>query len=632
MFIHMMPPVEISYIMLAITTPVLAFIAYPIFAQTYRSLSHGYLTMDVMYALGISVAFVSSALGTFMIVLDRSFMFFDTTLMLASFLTLGKYLEARARSRTNTAIRKLMGLRPKEATVIREGAEVKVPIDSVAVNDLVLVRPGERIPVDGRVEEGKSYVNESMISGEPLPVRKVKGSTVVGGTLNQNGALRFVATRVGADTMLSQIVRLVSEAQMSKPSLQKLADRIVTYFIPVILAIAIGVFVLWFVVLGESLLFSLTALISVIVIACPCALGLASPTAITVGIGRGAELGVLIKGGEVMERSEGIDTVVLDKTGTITAGKPVLSTVAPFGIDRRELLRLASGPESLSEHPLGRAVVEGTEAERIKVPPCKDHETVEGKGVAGTVDGKRVRIGSVRFITETGSKVPEEVAMKVEELQSKAVTVSLVSVDGEVKGVFGISDPIKRNAREAVSAFKADGMDVMMVTGDEERTARSVAASVGIGSVMAGVLPADKARKVEELQREGRRVAFIGDGINDAPALARSDVGLAIGSGTDIAMESGGIVLVRSDLRDAVTGLRLARKVMGRIKQNLFWAFAYNAALVPVAAGLLHPLVGLEFRPEWAALAMALSSVTVVTLSLMLKRYDPRPKGSKEAI
>jgi Cu+-exporting ATPase len=627
MFLDPMLPIDLSYILLAVTTPVLSFIAYPIFAQTYRSLRHGYLTMDVMYAMGIGVAYVSSALGTFELVLDRSFMFFDTTLMLASFLMLGKYLEARAKSRTNTAIKKLIGLRPKEATIIRDGTEVKVPIDGVSVGDLVLVRPGERIPVDGTVAGGKSYVDESMISGEPLPVLKAAGAQVVGGTLNQNGALRFTASKVGADTMLSQIVKLVSDAQMTKPSLQRFADRIVTYFIPAILAIALAAFVVWFFVLGESLLFSLTALISVIVIACPCALGLASPTAITVGIGRGAELGILIKGGDVLERCERIDTVMLDKTGTITEGRPKLSVVEAFGMGKDELLRTAMAVESLSEHPLGKAVVEAFAATGAKAIECGDFEAIEGKGVTGVVEGRKVHIGSMRLMQEIGAMVPGHAMDRARELQSRAVTVSMVSVDRTVVGVLGIEDPVKEHAKEAIASLKELGLEPIMVTGDEEKTAKAVAKEVGIDTVLSGVLPAEKAGKVAELQEKGRKVAFIGDGINDAPALARSDVGLAIGSGTDIAIESGGIVLVRSDLRDAASGIKLARKVMRRIKQNIFWAFAYNAALVPVAAGLLHPLIGLDFRPEWAALAMALSSVTVVTLSLMLKRYDPRVAG-----
>lgn len=616
-------PVDMSLSFLMITVPVLSFIGYPIFRSAFTSLLHRSLTMDVMYAMGISAAFISSVMGTFGIVLDGHFNFYDTTIMLASFLTLGRYLENRAMSRTGDAVRKLIGLRPRKANRLVDGRLEIVDADELSVGDLFVIRPGERVPVDGRVKDGRSYVDESMINGEPIPSQKGKGEEVIGGTLNQKGVLTVEATRVGADTMLSQIVRLVSEAQSSKPALQKIADRVVTYFIPAVLAISIGSFVLWYLVLGESLLFSLTALISVMVIACPCALGLASPTAVTVGIGRGAEMGILIKGGDILERAERIDTVLFDKTGTVTMGRPEVTSVDAFGIDEGALLSFVAPVESLSDHPLARAITERAKMSEKETDEVRDFELIEGRGVMGTVKGSKVRIGNRRMMKEGGIEIPPMVEERMERMETEGKTASLVSISGRIAGLIGIEDPVKEGASEAVSSIKSMGIRTMMVTGDNPRTAKAVARKVGIDEVLAEVLPGGKSEKVVELQRKGRKVAFIGDGINDAPALARSDVGIAIGTGTDIAIDSAGIVLVSGKLNNALHSLKLSRKVMGRVRMNLFWAFAYNTALIPAAAGALHPLFGVHFRPEWGALAMALSSVTVISLSLMLKRYDP---------
>jgi Cu+-exporting ATPase len=576
-----------------------------------------------MYSMGMGAAYISSVMGTFGILLSSDFMFYDTVLMLAGFLTLGRYLEARAKGRTNTAIKKLMGLRPNKAIVIRDGKELQVDIDNVLKGDIVLVKPGERIPVDGTVIEGTSFVDESMITGEPIPVRKDTDSRLIGGTINGKSLVKMEATGVGADTLLNQIIRSVKEAQGSRPEIQRVADKVVSYFIPAVLTISILAFVIWFLVFGESLLFSFTRLVSILVIACPCALGLATPTAVTVGIGRGAELGILIKNGEALQRSGSIDTVVMDKTGTITKGKPEVVEIWSDMMKEEELLRYAGSVEKGSEHPLATAVVE--RASEIDIPEAKDVSTIEGKGVKGVVEGKYVVIGKKELMED----IPDKLEKWIGSNEKKGRTVSLVSIEGKVVGGLAITDEPKDTSKEAVSWMKETELDVVMITGDNEVTARAIGKEVGIKDVIAGVLPGEKAERVKDLQEKGKKVAFIGDGINDAPALARADVGVAMGNGTDIAMESGDIVLVKNDLNDGMKGLLLSKKVMTRIKQNIFWAFAYNTLLIPVAAGMLHP-AGVDLRPEFAGLAMAMSSVTVVSLSLLLKRYRPERRRNQD--
>jgi len=616
-----MLPFDMAYAMLIFTTPVFIFISAPIFSAAFRSIRHRLLNMDVMYSIGMGVAFVASVLGTFRLILDREFLFFDTVLMLAGFLTLGRFLEARAKGKTNQAIKRLMGLRPRTAMVERDGRELSIEIEDVEIGDIVVVRPGENIPVDGEVISGKGHVDESMITGEPIPAFKEDGGKVIGGTVNGNGLLKVKAVQVGKGTMLSQIIRMVEDAQGSKPDIQKLADRVVTYFIPAVLTIAILSFILWYLIVGESLIFSLTALISVLVIACPCALGLATPTAVTVGIGRGAELGILVKNGEALQRSRSIDTFVFDKTGTLTEGKPVVTDIEAFNGSEEDLLRITASVEKGSEHPIASAVLE--RSGEIELYEVSDFQAVGGKGVRGNLDGKEVLVGTVKLMEEYGIVLGPEPAEELEKLESRGVTTLLTASDGILLGLIGVSDRVRESSADAVAELGSMGIDSIMITGDNERTARAVADQVGIKNVIASVLPGQKADEVKDLQAKGRKVAFVGDGINDAPALAQADVGLAQGSGTDIAMESGDIVLVNSDLTDAVASIQLSRKVMRRIKQNIFWAFAYNTALIPVAAGLLHPFFGITMQPEYAGLAMAMSSVTVVTLSLMLKRYTP---------
>jgi Cu+-exporting ATPase len=587
------------------------------------------LNMDVMYAMGTGVAFIASVLGTFGIILTHEFMFYDTAIMLASFLMLGRYLEARAKGRTSEAIRKLAGLRAKTATIIREGREEEIPVEDVVVGDIVVVKPGSKVPVDGDVVGGASYVDESMITGEPVPPLKSPGSRVVGGTINTNSVLSVKASRVGRETVLAQIIQLVEDAQGSKPPVQRIADIAVTYFIPAVIAIAAISFIVWFFVLNSTLLFALTALISVLVVACPCALGLATPTAVTVGVGRGAELGILIKNGEALEIAEKVTTVVFDKTGTLTKGKPEVTDIIPFGISESTLLGLTAGIEMNSQHPLAQAVVRKAKNSGISIPMADNFDTFGGKGVVAKVLAENVLAGNRLLMQEKGITVSDDIEAQIAAFEQDGKTAILVAAGTQLAGIIAIADTLKETSEESVRQLKKMGIQVVMITGDNKRTADAISRQIGIDRVIAEVLPQDKAAEVKALQEKGEIVAFVGDGINDAPALARADVGIAIGSGTDIAIESGDVVLIKDDLLDAVAAIQLSKKVMGRIKGNIFWAFAYNTALIPVGAGVLYPFFGFTFKPELAALAMALSSVTVVSLSLLLKKYIPEAKQGK---
>ena len=609
--------------MLALSLPGIVFLGFPIFAAAGRSLRNRSLTMDVMYALGIGVALASSLAATFAL-LPHGFLFYDTVVLLAAFLNLGKYLEARAKGRTSEAIRRLLDLRPKTAVVIRQGREETVPVEAVAVGDELLVRPGEKVPVDGQVLAGSSYVDEAMVSGEPLPVLKEAGSEVIGGTINRNGVLRLNAARVGRETLLAQIIQLVRAAQGSKPPMQRLADRAVALFIPVILAVALAAFAGWHWLAGQPLLFSLTILISVLVIACPCALGLATPTAVMVGIGRGAELGILIRRGEALEAAGRLSTVLFDKTGTLTAGRPEVTEIVPAAGEAPDaVLRLAAALGSGSRHPLSEAAVRAAAERGLDVPTVAGFDTLEGQGVSARLGGEEAAMGSVDFFRRRGITGMEAAAADIERLQGEGRTIVLVARRNALAGVLAVADAVKPSAAPAVAGFARLGMAAAMITGDNPRSAAVIGRQAGIERILAQVLPQDKAGEVRRLQESGEAVAFVGDGINDAPALAQADLGIAVGGGSDVAIESGDIVLVRDDLRDAVAAVQLSRKVMARIRWNLFWAFAYNAALVPLAAGALYPSLGILLPPELAGLAMAMSSVTVITLSLLLKRYVP---------
>ena len=624
-----LPMHTLPYIMFIVSTPVFFYVAYPIFRAASMALHNRSLNMDVMYAMGTGVAYGASVMGTFGIILTHEFMFYDTAIMLASFLMLGRYLEARAKGRTSEAIRKLAGLRAKTAVLIRDGKEVEISVDDVIVGDIIVVKPGSKVPVDGEVVAGESYVDESMVTGEPIPPLKSKGSQVVGGTINTNSVLSVKATKVGRDTVLAQIIQLVEDAQGSKPPVQRIADTAVMYFIPAVLVIAVTAFIIWFFVIPvppDPLLFALTALISVLVVACPCALGLATPTAVTVGLGRGAELGILIKNGEALEVAEKITTVVFDKTGTLTKGKPEVTDIIPTGISEQTLLLLAASVEKNSQHPLAQAVVRKAGSKGITLEPVDHFDTLGGKGVIATVLGETVLVGNRILLQERGIFIPREIEDQITAFEQDGKTVILIAAGRGMAGMIAIADTLKETSLEAIRQLKNMGIHVVMITGDNKRTADAIARQIGIERVVAQVLPQDKAAEVKALQEKGEIVAFVGDGINDAPALAQADVGIAIGSGTDVAIESGDVVLIKDDLLDSVAAVQLSRKVMGRIKGNIFWAFAYNAALIPVAAGVLYPSFGFVFKPELAALAMALSSVTVVSLSLLLKKYIPEAK------
>jgi Cu+-exporting ATPase len=627
-----LPLHTLPYVMFVISTPVFFYVAYPIFRAASMALRNRSLNMDVMYAMGTGVAYTASVMGTFGIILTHEFMFYDTAIMLASFLMLGRYLEARAKGRTSEAIRKLAGLRAKTATLIRDGKEEEIPVDDVIVGDIIVIKPGSKVPVDGEVVAGESYIDESMITGEPIPPLKTKGSLVVGGTINTNSVLSVKATKVGRETVLAQIIQLVEDAQGSKPPVQRVADTAVTYFIPAVLVIALSAFIVWFFVFPvppDPLLFAMTALISVLVVACPCALGLATPTAVTVGLGRGAELGILIKNGDALEVAEKITTVVFDKTGTLTKGKPEVTDIIPIGISEETLLGFAASVEKNSQHPLAQAVVRKAGSKGIALEPADHFDTLGGKGVIATVLGETVLVGNRILLQENGIVIPKETEKQITAFEQDGKTAILIAAGTVMAGVIAIADTLKETSRESVLQLQAMGVHVVMITGDNKRTADAIARQIGIDRVVAQVLPQDKAAEVKTLQEKGEIVAFVGDGINDAPALAQADVGIAIGSGTDVAIESGDVVLIRDDLLDSVAAIQLSKKVMSRIKGNIFWAFAYNIVLIPVAAGVLYPSYGYVFRPELAALAMALSSVTVVSLSLLLKKYIPEAKKGR---
>jgi len=616
-------PQSWSYLLFLIVTPVFLYISYTIFKAAYQALRHKSLTMDVMYALGMGVAYIASVLSTFGIVLSREFIFYDTALLLATFLTLGRFLEDRAKRRTAASIEKLMALQPAVAMVVRNDKEIELPVAEVIVGDLIVIKPGGRIPVDGIVESGESYVDEALLTGESVPVFKAKDSKVIAGTINQDGAFVFRAEKVGRETVLAQIIRMVEQAQGSKPPVQRIADKAVSYFIPAVLSVAIISFIVWYFIVGSTFLFSLTTLIAVLVIACPCALGLATPTAVTVGIGRGAELGVLIKDGAVLETAGKLTTVVFDKTGTLTAGKPAVVGVKSYIPDEERMLQYAASLESKSQHPLAKALGNYAAEKSIMPVEVEDFKNVGGKGIIGSIGGKLVIAGNGALLADNKVANSDGILRDIERFEQAGNTVIKVAINRIVAGLIAIADPVRESAAWVIAELKRQGFKIGLLTGDNSRTAAAVAQSLMIDLVRANILPQDKAKEIQVLQTDGQVVAFVGDGINDAPALAQADIGIAMGRGTDVAIESGDVVLMHGNLSVVITAIDLSRKVLRRIKQNLFWAFAYNTSLIPVAAGILYPLLGIVFRPELGGLAMALSSVTVISLSLMLKRYKP---------
>jgi Cu+-exporting ATPase len=637
------------YLLWALATPVQFWSGWRFYRGAWGALKHKTSDMNTLIAVGTSVAYLYSLIATILPSLFSSGMmephlYFDTSAMIIALVLLGRFLEARARGRTSEALKKLIGMQPKTALVIHEGEQREIPIEDVQVGDLILVRPGERIPVDGIVRQGYSSVDESMITGESIPMEKKVDDEVIGATINKTGSFQFEATKVGKDTTLARIVRMVEEAQGSKAPIQRLADVIASYFVPAVIGIAVVTFVIWY-FLGPSpaLTFALLNFVAVLVIACPCALGLATPTAIIVGTGKGAEHGVLIRNGEALERAHQIDTVLLDKTGTLTRGEPVVKEVvaAPFS-SPEEVLRLAASAERSSEHPLGEAVVKAALERKLELSPSSDFNAIPGQGVEALVEGKRLSLGNLKLMQERGFSL-NGLDKKASSLFEQGQTVMFLGWDRHIAGIIALADTLKPGAKEALQALSKMGIETAMLTGDNRRTAEAVAREAGIDHVLAEVLPEHKVGEVKKLQEEGKVVAMVGDGINDAPALAQADVGIAIGTGTDVAMETGDITLISGDLMGVVTAISLSKQTMRTIKQNLFWAFAYNTALIPVAAGVLYVVFGktgvpsgLHFilgeygflNPMLAAAAMAASSITVVSNSLRLRRFKPAKLGS----
>ncbi|MBN1101860.1 MAG: copper-translocating P-type ATPase [Deltaproteobacteria bacterium] len=615
----------VNWLFLALATPVQFYTGWDYYTGGWKSLRNRSANMDVLVAMGSSVAYIYSLF----LLLAPGFgahVYFETSAVIITLIKLGKMLESRTKGRTGRAIRKLMGLRPKTAVILVEGKESAVPLSRVKVGDQVIVRPGEAIPVDGVVREGESSVDESMLTGEPMPLDKRPGQGVAAGTINGEGLLRIEATKVGKDTALARIIRMVQEAQGSKAPVQALADRVAGVFVPGIIGAALVVFLLWWAV-GGDFVPAMVRLVAVLVIACPCALGLATPTAIMAGTGKGAEKGVLFKNSEALELATRLDTIVLDKTGTVTMGKPSVTDLwvpEASSATGEELLRLAASAERGSEHPLGRAIVEEAEARGIALLPTESFRASKGQGVRAGIGGQEVMVGRPGWFSEMGLSLAS-LEKPIQSLQDQGKTVMVVAADQNPVGLIAQADRLKPEAGEAIRELHAEGLQVAMLTGDNRQTAQTIASQVGIGEVIAEVLPEDKAAKIRELQQAGRKVGMVGDGINDAPALAQADVGLAIGTGTDIAIETGDVVLASGQLTGVARAIRLSRATMRTVRQNLFWAFFYNVALIPVAAGVLYPFEMFpsflrELHPILAALAMAISSITVVTNSLMLSR------------
>ncbi len=637
-----------SYFLWLLTTPLMFGPGWQFFRGTWRGLKHGFTDMNLLVATGTGAAYLLGIINT--LFPQAGFggpevAFFETAALLIAFLVLGRYLEALTRGRASEAIKKLMGLRVKNARVIRNGKEEIIPIDAIAVGDLVVVKPGEKIPVDGVIREGYSAIDESMITGESVPVDKKAGDPVIGATINTSGLITFEALKIGKDTMLSQIIRFIEDAQLAKPKIQKLADHVSANFILIVHILALAVFIFWFFVgydffftPGSKFLLSSIVLssvpasvfavllsITVLIISCPCAVGLATPSAIMAGTANGADNGILIRGGDALERASTIDTIVLDKTGTLTRGKPSLTDIVSISdFTEEQILQFAASAEKGSEHPLGAAIVEGAEKRSIAFKAISDFTAIPGQGIEVRVGAHRVHFGNRALMQEQGIPLPQADSVAMEKFEEEGKTVMLLAVDSAVKGFIGVADTLKENSARVVEELKKTGMRVIMLTGDNPRTARAIAKKAGISEFLAEVLPERKADEIKKLQQSGKKVAMVGDGINDAPALTQADAGIAIGSGSDIAKEAGQIVLVKDDVRDIIHAFDLSKITMRKIKENLFWAFVYNTLGIPIAAGILYPGFRLLVSPELAALFMAFSSVSVTLNTLRLKRWQPK--------
>ena len=615
-------PLNFALVQLVLTIPVMV-AGYKFYKIGYKNLFKLSPNMDSLIAIGTSAAVAYGLFAIYKILNGETHyamhLYFESAVVILTLITLGKYLEAVSKGKTSEAIKKLMGLAPKTATIIKNGKEVSIPIEEVIVGDIILVKPGEKLPVDGEIIEGSTSIDESMLTGESIPVEKNIGSTVIGASINKAGFIKYKATKVGKDTALAQIVKLVEEAQGTKAPIAKMADIIAAYFVPTVMALAIIAAVGWLIA-GESNVFALTIFISVLVIACPCALGLATPTAIMVGTGKGAENGVLIKGGEALETTYKIDTIVFDKTGTITEGKPKVTDIICNGIKEEEVLVLAASAEKGSEHPLGEAIVREAEDRSLEFKSLEHFKAVPGHGIEVTIEGKDILLGNKKLMIENNINI-ESLHVESDRLATEGKTPMYIAINNKLSGIIAVADTVKENSKAAIEELKKMNVNVAMITGDNKKTAEAIAKSVGIDIVLAEVLPEDKANEVKKLQGQNRKVAMVGDGINDAPALVQADVGIAIGSGTDVAIESADIVLMKSDLKDVVTAIRLSKATIKNIKENLFWAFGYNVLGIPVAMGVLHIFGGPLLNPMIAAAAMSFSSVSVLLNALRLKKF-----------
>ena len=628
--------IDLNWVYLIMTTPIQFGVGWPFYRNSWTAIRAGSASMDVLVVLGTTSAYIYSVVGflfswsypwlqTYWIGQDHPY--WESSAALISFIILGRYFEAKSRGKIGEAVRKLLGLAPPKAVIIKDEKEIEINIQEMQVGDIFIVKPGTKVPTDGIVIEGESHVDEKVITGESIPVKKVIGNEIIGATINAEGFLKCRATKIGKETLLYQIVRLVEEAQASRAPIQEVADKVSEYFVPAVIVFALITFSLWYFIFGLNFAASLLFAIAVLIVSCPCALGLATPTALMVGTTKGVESGILIKGGEALEKAHRITSIAFDKTGTLTKGEPAVTNIVSYGISENEVIFYAAIAEKASEHPLAKAIVKKMETKQLPEP--QQGEAISGMGIKAAHDGKMILIGNEMLMQRENIDIAPY-KNDVEKLQNEAKTVVYVALDGKIIGIIALADTLKIYAREAIAELKKMRKEILMITGDNEKTAEAIAKQIGVNKVYAKVLPQKKEELISNLQKEGKIVAMVGDGINDAPALAKSDLGIAVGSGTDVAIETGEIILIKDDLRDVVTAIDLSKKTLRKIWQNFFWAFIYNIIAIPIAAGALYPIYGFALRPEIAGFAMAFSSVSVVTNSLLLRRYK-EPKFARES-